>query len=164
VKPGISLCLLLLSSFIAGAQPEYVKTLQKKLAQLEKNGVDTLLIVNQSCSGCISGWQPAGIVFWKKSGHVYYHLYTDYLKASRDQSSNYDPFVYFFENEGLSSEVVDTVPELNHYRSAELYLKNKDVIYDRVLPEMFEENMNTSWLRQIDSFARAEVGWIPIYK
>lgn len=118
---------------------QYVANIREYIYALKKTGIDTILIYQNGCIGCIAGTVDATHICWKHNGNDSckiinnYGLNTPPYRAQR-------PFNYFFDNEkSIREQHFDTgIWESHYYYVALTVLINGNEYYKVHIPEYYQ--------------------------
>jgi hypothetical protein len=115
---------------------------------LKQAQIDTMLVYEHLCSGCIAGYEKQTFIFWQQSGSTYLCNFSSW-HGRGTISSCAGVFSYFLANRNrLNTETIDTSVFVSHYNYSRIGYNVGSIVFTSDVPDYFVySNENTELVR-----------------
>ena len=115
----------------------YMNNIYKLVDSLKYEKIDTIMIYENMCHGCIGNYRFVGYIFWQKFGLIYFCWVDSYSQRSK-VIATYNIFNYYFKYDSLiKNEILDSTDYMSnyHYYKIKLFYNNDN--YSTEIPEYY---------------------------
>jgi len=140
------LCPILSFSQSKGKVSYYDKVLQGIYDSLSANNVDTILIYEKKCHGCIENWEPSCYIFWQQRGYTYGSLFDGYGQRNRIAEAS-NVFDYFLEHSNLiQKEKLDSTVYISDFKYSKISFFTDGKPYGCEIPDYYFLSNKNSYI------------------